>query len=104
MKLKLLSLVFVFLLLPGGLSAQGIFDGFSFPVTATATGQTELVGPLMVSLRTGTTVSGTLVIDLSPYKITSPSAASIQITATGLTVGATAVDTDAGIVRIPVNA
>jgi hypothetical protein len=104
MKLKLLSLVFVFLLLPGGLSAQGIFDGFSFPVTVTATGQTELVGPLMVSLRTGTTVSGTLVIDLSPYKITSPSAASIQITATGLTVGATSVDTDAGIVRIPVNA
>ena len=104
MKLKVLSLVFVFLLLPGGLLAQGIFDGFSFPVTVTATGQTELVGPIMVSLRTGTTVSGTLVVDLSPYKITNPSATSIQVTATGLTVGAATIDTDASIVRIPVNA
>jgi hypothetical protein len=105
MKLKLLGLVFVvFILLTGSLQAQGIFDGFSFPVTVTATGQTELVGGIMASLRTGTTVSGTLAIDLSPYKITNPNAASIQITATGITVGATTLDTDASIVRIPVNA
>ena len=105
MKLKLLSLVFVvFFLLPGRLPAQGIFDGFSFPVTVTATGQTELVGAIMASLRTGTTVSGTLVVDLSPYKITNPNAASIQITATGITVGAATLDSDASIIRIPVNA
>jgi len=107
MKLKLLSLVFVVvvvILLPGSLRAQGIFDGFSFPVTVTATGQTELVGAVMASLRTGTTVSGTLVIDVSPYKITNPNAASIQITATGITVGAATIDNDACIIRIPINA
>ena len=105
MKLKLLNLVFVvFLVLPGSLLAQGIFDGFSFPVTVTATGQTELVGAIMASLRAGTTMSGTLVIDLSPYKITNPNAASIQITATGITVGAITIDTDSSIIRIPVNA
>ena len=105
MKLKLLNLVFVvFLILPGSLLAQGIFDGFSFPVTVTATGQTELVGAIMASLRAGTTMSGTLVIDLSPYKITNLNAASIQITATGITVGAITIDTDSSIIRIPVNA
>src|SRR5262245_3441124 len=105
MRVKLLSLVFVvFLLLTRSLQAQGIFDGFSFPVTVTATGQTELVGGIIVSLRTGTTVSGTLAIDLSPYKITNPNAASIQVTATGITVGATTIDADASIIRVPVNA
>jgi uncharacterized protein DUF5719 len=105
MKLKLFGLVLVlYLLVPGSLLAQGLFDGFSFPVTVTATGQTERVGAVMVSLRTGTTVAGTLVIDLSPYKITNPNAGSIQVTATGLTVGATTIDTDLSLVRIPVNA
>src|SRR5262249_24998301 len=99
MKLKSLCLAFVvFILLPGSLLPQGIFDGFSFPVTVTATGQTELVGAVMASLRTGITVSGTLLIDLSPYKITNPNASSIQITATGISVGVATIDTDASII------
>src|SRR3954466_7261768 len=105
MKFRLLVLPVVSLLLASAnLSAQGIFDGFSFPTTVIATGQTEVAGPLIVSLRTGTTVSGTLVIDLSPYRITNASAADIRVTATGITVGATSINTDVSQIRIPVNA
>jgi hypothetical protein len=105
MKLKFASIVSLLaLLLPGTLSAQGIFDGFGFPTTVTATGQTEVVGSVMASLRTGTTVSGNLVVDLSPFKITNPTAASIAVTATGITVGAVTIDSDKNQVRIPVNA
>src|SRR5437660_11193307 len=105
MKFRLLALLVFFLLLASGnLAAQGIFDALSFPTTVIATGQTEVAGPLIVSLRTGTTVSGTLVIDLSPFRITNTTASDIRVTATGITVGATAIDTDASQIRIPVNA
>jgi len=95
-------LVFLFLLVPGRLSAQGIFEAFGFPKTVTATGHTEVVGGVMVSLRLGTTTSGTLLVDLSPLRITNTNAADIRVAATGITVGAVTIDAEKGLVRLPV--
>src|SRR5437879_3042120 len=75
LKSKFLSLVALLLLFaPGQLRAQGIFDGFSFPTTVTATGQTEVAGAIMVILRAGTATGGNLLVDLSPLTITNTNA------------------------------
>src|SRR6266850_2568392 len=103
MKSRLMGLlVFLFLLVPGRLSAQGIFEAFGFPKTVTATGHTEVVGGVMVSLRLGTTTSGTLVVDLSPLRITNTNAVDIRVAATGMTVGAVTIDAEKGLIRLPV--
>src|ERR1700752_4058168 len=105
MKLKIFLVFTVSLLLaPGRLSAQGLFQGFSFPATVTSTGQTELIGPIIVALTQGTTTDGTLVIDVSPLRITNNSVTDIQVTSTGITVGPRTLDTDNNLVRIPVQA
>src|SRR5216110_3331319 len=73
MKSKFLTLLALLLLFgPGRLMAQGLFEGFGFPRTVTATGHTEVLGSVMVSLRQGTTVAGTLVIDVSHFKSPMP--------------------------------
>src|SRR5438128_1136089 len=95
-------LTFLVLIIPGGLFAQGRYQGLGFPKTVTATGQTETIGSIMVSLQLGPTDAGTLVIDVSPLRITNTNAATIRVTATGIGVGGTTIDTDNNLVRIPV--
>jgi hypothetical protein len=104
MKSKFIGLLtFLFLVAPVRLSAQGIFEAFGFPKTVTATGHTEVAGGVMVSLRLGTTTAGTLVIDVSPLRITNTNATDIRVTATGIGVGAVDLtDAEKGLVRIPV--
>ena len=97
-------LLFFMFLLPGSLLAQGVFQGHGIPNTVTATGQAEVIGPIMVSMTQGPAGAGTLVIDVSPLQITNVSAADITVTPTGLTVGATAIDSTNNLVQIPVNA
>src|ERR1051325_7088121 len=89
-------------LLPGSLVAQGLFQGFGIPTTVTATGQTEVTGPIIVSMTLGPATSGTLVIDVSPLQITNASASDISVTPAGLTVGATTIDTTNNVVQIQV--
>src|SRR5205085_675263 len=76
------------------------------PTTVTATGQTEVAGAVMVILRAGTTTTGNLLIDLSPLTITNTTATDIRVTFNGAITpaGPTAVDSQNGLVRIPVNA
>jgi len=52
----------------------------------------------------GPAVAGTLIIDVSPLQLTNAVAADISVTATGLTVGATTIDTNNNLVKIPVMA
>ena len=63
-----------------------------------------MVGWMLVILRSGTTMSSTLVIDVSPFRITNTYATDVRVAATGITVGATTIDVDNNLVRIPVNA
>jgi hypothetical protein len=104
MKLKFVGvLAFLFAFMPGQVLAQGLFEAFSFPQSVTATGHTEVAGSLIVSLRSGTTAAGTLVIDVSPRRITNASAADIRVTPAGnIAVSATTIDVDTSIIRIPV--
>ncbi len=91
-------------LLPGSLLAQGLFQGIGIPKTVTATGQSEVVGPIIVSMTLGPAAAGTLVVDVSPLQMTNANAADISVTPVGLTVGATTIDTTNNLVQIPVNA
>src|SRR2546427_2000959 len=105
--MKLRLAVFVSLLVlfsSGSLLAQGQFLGLGFPKTVTATGQAELIGPIVVTMVQGPAVAGTLIIDVSPLQLTNAVAADISVTATGLTVGATTIDTNNNLVKIPVMA
>ena len=104
MKLKFVGfLPLVMLFAPGRLLGQGFFQGFGFPKTVTATGQTETVGTITVSLRQGTTVAGTLVLDLSPLQLTNTLATDISVLPSGnLAVGAVTMDTEKSLVRVPV--
>src|SRR5881396_2372187 len=95
MKSKFLTLLALLLLFgPGRLMAQGLFEGFGFPRTVTATGHTEVLGYVMVSLRQGTTVAGTLVIDVSPLQVTNANPTDISVVAVGIGVGAVAIDAE----------
>src|SRR5437870_8279809 len=105
--MKLRFVVFVSLLIlfsSRSVLAQGLFRGFGFPRTVTATGQTELLGPILISMVQGPSVGGTVVVDVSPLKITNANAADIIVTPPGLTAGATTIDTDNSLVKIPVMA
>ena len=105
MKSKL-SALFLFLILaaPGSLLAQGLFQGAGLPQAVTATGQTEAIGPIVVSMTQGPAGAGTLVLDVSPLQLTNASAADIRVTPAALTVGTTAIDTTKNLVQIPVQA
>src|SRR5437868_2045722 len=104
MKSKVLGiLLFLICLTPGSLLAQ-VFQASSVPAAVTATGQTEVIGTINVFLTQGPAVSGTLVVDLSPLRITNAAATDISVTTSGITVGATTIDTDNSLVLIPVNA
>src|SRR5437899_9790610 len=101
MKLRFAVFVSVLMLFSSGsLLAQGLFRGFGFPKTVTATGQAELLGPIAVSMVQGPAGAGTLVVDVSPLQITNANAVDILVTATGLTVGAATIDTDNILVKI----
>ena len=104
MKSKFAGLLTLFLLIaPGQLRAQGLFEAFGFPRTITATGHTEVIGSILVSLRQGTSAAGTLVVDVSPLRITNTAAADIRVVTTGnVAVGALTVDAEKGQARIPV--
>src|SRR3989454_7596952 len=103
MKLRFAVFVSVLMLFSSGsVLAQGLFRGFGFPRTVTATGQAELLGPIMVTLVQGPAAAGTLVIDLSPLQMTNANAADISVTATALMVGSTTIDADNHLVKIPV--
>src|SRR5437667_2758440 len=103
MKLRFAVFVSVLMLFSSGsVLAQGLFRGFGFPRTVTATGQAEVLGPIMVTMVQGPAGAGTLVIDLSPLQMTNANAADISVTATALTVGSTAIDADNHLVKIPV--
>jgi hypothetical protein len=89
----------------GTVFAQGaLFTGIGIPKTVTATGQTEVIGSVMASLTLGTSDGGNLLINLSPLQITNTSASDIQVAATGITAGATTIDTLNSLVRVPINA
>ena len=103
MKLRFAVFVSVLMLFSSGsVLAQGLFRGFGFPRTVTATGQAEVLGPILATLVQGPAAAGTLVIDLSPLQMTNANAADISVTATALTVGSTTIDADNHLVKIPV--
>ena len=105
MKSKVLGVLLFFIFLsPGSLLAQGVFQAVGIPRAVSATGQTEVLGPIIVSMTQGPAGASTLLIDVSPLQITNANAADISVTATGLTVGATTIDTTNNLVQIPVNA
>jgi hypothetical protein len=101
---RILTLItFLMFLAPGRLWSQGLFQGLGLPRTVTATGHTEVVGSILVSLREGTTQAGILLIDLSPLRITNTLATDISVVPTGnLAAGAVTIDAEKGLVRIPV--
>ncbi len=102
-----LRVVFVvlFALTPLQLAGQSLFDVFSFPKTIIATGQTEVIGTINVALQQGTTLADTLVIDVSPYRVTNANPSDIRVMLFGnITTGAIAIEAPEGRVRIPVNA
>src|SRR5438093_4585422 len=105
MKLRFTGLAaFAVLTLSGTLSAQGLFTGSGIPTTVMATGQTEVIGSVMVSLRLGPADGGNLVINMSPLQITNTNDSDIKVAATGITVGAPSVDRTNSLVKIPVTA
>jgi hypothetical protein len=98
-------LIALAMLLPYEANAQGFFDKVSIPKTVIATGQTETLGMIELTLRQNNTASDTLTIDVSPLQVTNKSAADIRITTLGaITLGATTIIADQGQVKIPVNA
>jgi hypothetical protein len=105
MKSRLSGLVLLLLFItPGSLLAQGLFQGAGLPQSVTATGQTELIGPIVVSMTQGPAGAGTLVVDVSPLQLTNANASDIRVTPAGITVGATTIDTTNNLVQIPVQA
>ena len=98
------GLLFLIFIAPGSLLAQGLFQGAGLPRAVTATGQTEVIGPIMVSMTQGPAGTGTLVIDVSPLQLTNANASDISVTGAGITVGATTIDTTNNLVQIPVQA
>src|SRR5437667_12047578 len=103
--MKLRFSVFVSVLMlssSGSVLAQGLFRGFGFPRTVTATGQAEVLGPILVTMVQGSAAAGTLVIDLSPLQMTNANAADISVTATTLPLGPTlpAIDAHNHLVKI----
>src|SRR5215831_6573241 len=100
----LLLLMFVIFVSSNPLSAQAFFKGVGVPVTVASTGQTELIGLIVVAMTSAPVVSDTLVIDLSPLQITNANPSDIVVRATGLVVGATTIDTVNSLVEIPVQA
>src|SRR5688500_16477635 len=86
----------------GNLDAPAIFEGFSLPSTAIATGHTELAGSVTLTMRGGTVGADILIVDLSGIEITNANAADIQVLGGGgVTVGATVLDAEEGELRIP---
>ena len=101
--LRSLILVTALALSTQHLAAQGIFEGFGFPKTVIATGQTEVAGSVHVALRLGTVIADTLVINVSPFRITNANASDIRLTLGGnITTGAVTLDSDNSIVRVAV--
>src|SRR5215467_3035004 len=98
-------LIVLAMLLPYEANAQGFFSTVSIPKTVIATGQTETLGMIELTLRQNNTASDTLTIDVSPLQVTNKNASDIRITTLGaLTVGTTTIIADQGQVKIPVNA
>ena len=105
MKFRLAVFVsFLMLFSSGSVLAQGLFRSLGFPRTVTATGQAEVLGPIVVTMVQGSAAAGTLVIDTSPLQITNANAADIAVNALGVGVGVTTIDADNHLVKIPVSA
>jgi hypothetical protein len=84
--------------------AQGMFESFAFPKTVITTGHTEVLGPVHLALVQGSIVADTLVIDVSPLRVTNRSAADIQVTTSGNISAETVVlEPEERRVRVPVN-
>jgi hypothetical protein len=97
-------LIGLVVILPQSMYAQGIFEAFGFPKPIVATGHTEVVGSVHLALRQGVVVTDTLVIDLSPSKLTNANPADIRITTSGnITTGAVVIDAENGRIQVPVN-
>jgi hypothetical protein len=97
-------LLFVILLSASPLSAQAFFKSVGVPVTVASTGQTEVIGLIVVAMTSGPVVPDTLVINLSPLQITNANSTDIVVKTTGMVVGATTIDTVNNLVEIPVQA
>lgn len=106
MMLRMAVFISAFLFaLPSQLGAQAVFEAFGFPKSATATGHTEVLGSVHVLLRLGSAYADTLVVDVSPLRITNRSASDIQITTSGnMTTGAVTIEAEEGRVLVPLNA
>src|SRR5213594_3622268 len=96
--------LFLIFLSSGPLSAQAFFKGIGIPATVASTGQTEVIGSILVAMTFGPVVADTLVINLYPLQITNASASNIEVRANGLIVGAPVIDTANNLVEIPVPA
>jgi hypothetical protein len=84
---------------------QGIFLPIGIPTTAIRTGHTELIGPIHLALRQGTTTADVIRIDPSPLLIKNASAADIQVTVAGnLVAGSPTIDSTVNVLRVPINA
>jgi hypothetical protein len=104
MKTNFLVLLFLIFLSANPLSAQAFFKGIGVPVPVASTGQTEVIGLIVVAMTSAPAVPDTLVINLSPLQITNANPTDIVVKATGLAVGATMIDTVNSLVEIPVPA
>src|SRR5437868_13283985 len=93
MRTKILAfLLFVVLISPKSLPAQALFRGLGVPATVASNGQTEAAGLILVVMTSGPVMTDMLVVNMSPLQITNASASDIVVRATGLVVGAPAID------------
>src|SRR5215831_4184299 len=93
------------LLLPFEANAQGFFDSISIPKAVIATGQTETLGFVELTLKQNNTANDTLTVDVSPLQITNTNASDISVTLSGaITIGTPTIIGDQGQFKIPVNA
>lgn len=100
-----LILVTLMVLIPQQSFGQGIFQPFGFPKPVVARGQTEVVGSVHLGLTQGPILADTLVIDLSPLRITNNATTDIRVAIAGnITIGAVTIDAENGKVRLPVTA
>ena len=91
--------------LPQGAVAQAVFQPFGFPNPITSNGHTEALGPVHLALKLGSTLADTLIIDVSPYRVTNTAATDIRVTTAGsVTTGAVTIEAADGRVKVPVNA
>ena len=86
---------------------QAVLGLSTTPASVVKTGQTELLGPIYITVTSGTTLADTLQLNLSPAVIANPNPSSgITLTGTGGLAGASIISivADAGVIAIAIPA